>query len=185
MARAGPYGGRMDEESVLAEAFARVLHEQWKRHRQLSTHGFDEAVLRAIGEDAAGLAVSNLSWHLALGECVTAQSLAAQWHRAAEEIVGEVESGHLVGLVGRHEVFLPLWQFAQPAPGNRLSETVARILEVFRTGLDDLFSPDTVVLWAATPQPELEDQEPRKVLSKVSPEELEWSARVTVARLAQ
>ncbi|MDQ0956088.1 hypothetical protein QFZ24_010097 [Streptomyces phaeochromogenes] len=179
-------GGAVSEQ-VLTESFGDALHEQWRRHRRLESHGssLDQAVVRTIGADAAALAMSNLSWHLALGECIGAQSLASQLGRGAHDIVQEVESGHLVGLVGRHEAFLPLWQFRDHVPGDHPIPQVVRVLEVFRTGLGAAFSPELVVLWAATEQPELQDQEPRAVFTEVPAAALEWSARVTVSGLAQ
>ena len=177
----------MDAESVLADAFARSLAERWKSLRHLEAHrtGLDEDAIRVIAEDAAALAASNVSWHIALGNCILARSLAEQLGLPPAGVVQEVRKGKLVGLEGRFETFLPLWQFHENTPDKHPTETVTRVLEVFVHGLESAFSPDLVVLWAATEQPELDEQEPRAVLTKVSPEKLEWSAKCTVAGLAR
>ncbi|MFF7731131.1 hypothetical protein [Streptomyces sp. NPDC008001] len=41
---------------------------------------------------------------------------------------------------------------------------ITAVLTTFRTRLGKDFSPELVVLWAATPQPELNGWEPRAVL---------------------
>ncbi|SOE12130.1 hypothetical protein SAMN06272775_3114 [Streptomyces sp. 2323.1] len=177
----------MDAESVLADEFARSLAERWKSTRHLEAHrtSLDDGAVRVIAEDAAALAVSNLSWHIALGDCVTARSLSEQLGLPVSVVVQDVRSGKLVGLEGRYETFLPLWQFPNHTPDKHPVETVSRVLNVFAQGLGNAFAPDLVVLWSATEQPELEDQEPRAVLSKMSPDRLEWSAKCTVAGLAR
>ncbi|MFE3122263.1 hypothetical protein ACFXHD_02455 [Streptomyces hydrogenans] len=172
----------MDDESRVVEAFDAAMKKHWDRYPQLREYSFDSGLLSAIGEDAAAQAVSNLFWKLALGDCTTARRLADHVGRAAEEIVGEVASGHLIGLIGRHETLLPLWQFDKPG-SPQPSEGAEAVLEVFRSALGPLFSPETVVLWAATTQPELGDQEPREAIMKVPIDDLRWSAQVTAAKL--
>ncbi|MFF8280017.1 hypothetical protein ACF05T_28635 [Streptomyces lateritius] len=177
----------MDAESFLANAFARSLGERWKELQHLQTHGsdLDEGAVQVIAEDAAAAAVSNLSWHIALGECITAQAMAARLGVPVSVIVEAVSNGRLVGLAGRFETFLPLWQFHDQVPDKGPISVITDVLEEFSGGLGSAFSPELVVLWGATEQPELNDQEPRAVLSKVAPEKLVWSAKVTVAGLAR
>ncbi|MEU1826690.1 hypothetical protein ABZ502_30195 [Streptomyces abikoensis] len=178
----------MDAESTAINAFSDSLRKRWERQRQLRTHGenLDEGVVQAISDDAAALVISNLSWHLALGESVSARSLATKLGLAAEAIIYMIESGHFVGLVGKHDAFLPLWQFSNHTPDKEPSDAVAAVLRVFRDGLGKDFAPELVVLWGATKQPELHGEEPRQVLlSNKDPQNLTWSAQVTVSGLTQ
>ncbi|MGW1765017.1 hypothetical protein ACWCQL_13200 [Streptomyces sp. NPDC002073] len=177
----------MDAESILANAFARSLGERWKNLQHLQTHGsdLDEGAVQGIAEDAAAVAVSNLSWHIALGECISAQAMSVRLGVPAAFIVEAVSHGRFVGLAGRYETFLPLWQFHDQVPDKHPVSVITEVLEEFTGGLGSAFSPELVVLWGATEQPELDSQEPRAVLSKVAPEQLVWSAKVTVAGLAR
>jgi hypothetical protein len=177
----------MDAESILVNAFARSLGERWKNLQHLQTHGsdLDEDAVQIIAEDAAAVAVSNLSWHIALGKCITAQAMSVELGVPETFIADAVSQGRFVGLAGRYETFLPLWQFHDQVPDKYPIAVITEVLDEFSGGLGSAFSPELVVLWGATRQPELDDQEPRAALAKVPPHQLVWSAKVTVAGLAR
>ncbi|MGW2018747.1 VOC family protein [Streptomyces sp. NPDC001927] len=174
-------------ESVLADAFSRSLGERWKSLRNLEAHqaNLDADTVRTIGQDAAARALSNLSWRIALGDCTTARSLATTLSLPVQSVIDKVQHGQLVGLQGRHETFLPLWQFAHGVADKEPSYAVSQVLRVFVEGLGDAFSPELVVLWAATEQPELGNREPRTAVFEVPPGELEWSAKCAIEGLTQ
>ncbi|KJY25464.1 hypothetical protein [Streptomyces sp. NRRL S-495] len=100
-----------------------------------------------------------------------------------DEVNQAVEQGRPAGLIGHHETFLPLWQFSDNRPAAQPGIIVTRVLNAFVEGMSSNFSPDLVVLWAATEQEELGDREPRSIMFVEEPDLLEWSARRAVAEL--
>ncbi|MFE0137957.1 hypothetical protein ACFWY6_41350 [Streptomyces sp. NPDC059037] len=169
----------------LSQAYESALRLAWGRYGQLKDQKFDDSSLQQIAQDAADLTISNLFWRLALGDgCLRSAEYARSANRSPEAVVEDIQNGLLVGLLGRREAWLPLWQFEDLADPSSPSRAAQGLLEVFQATLGEAFSPEVVVLWAATRQPELEDQEPRAVIGWMSLDNLERSAKATAARLA-
>ncbi|MFC4518323.1 hypothetical protein [Streptomyces ehimensis] len=178
----------MDSEEGLVTAFTEAIQKRFGAMQYLNAHrkDADASTVAQIAQDAADLATSNLSWHLALEPSITASALASELDVPAQFVIEKVQNGRLVGLHGRHETFLPLWQFLPGQPGKEPTAVVIEVLNVFVEALGEAFSPELVVLWAATGQPELNGREPRAVVEKEAyTEKLIWSAKCAVAGLTQ
>ncbi|MFD9356469.1 hypothetical protein [Streptomyces sp. NPDC060031] len=178
----------MDSEEGLVTAFTEAIQKRFDTMQYLKAHrkDADASAVAQIAQDAAALATSNLSWHLALGASTTASALASELDVPVQFVIEKVQNGRLVGLHGRHETFLPLWQFLPGQPDKEPTGVVTEVLNVFVEELGEAFAPELVVLWAATGQPELNGREPRAAVEEEAyTEKLIWSARCAVAGLTQ
>ncbi|WP_329492639.1 hypothetical protein [Kitasatospora herbaricolor] len=177
-----------DDLHTLIETFQREADQAWNDYPDLAQADFDETDVETIGRNAAEIAIGNLFWRLAIGSSIRASELAEKLGRDEKEITCAVAEGLLVGLTGRYQTFLPLWQFEGGGDYGelRLGEAARMALAAFHAELGSLFRPDYVISWASTKQPELGNQEPRSLMShEEAASSLEYSAKVTAGRLAQ
>ncbi|WP_329316641.1 hypothetical protein OG723_41150 (plasmid) [Streptomyces sp. NBC_01278] len=178
----------MSDPKRLIEAFENEASRAWNSYQELGEEDISHADLEAIGKHAAEIAVGNIFWRLAIGDNIRATELADKVGRDTEEIVRQVADGCLVGLVGRNQTFLPLWQFEGGGDYGelRLGEAAQVTLTVFCEEMGSLFRPTYVISWASTKQPELGDREPRSLMSdEDSFPALKYSAKVAARRLAR
>ncbi|UXY37828.1 hypothetical protein [Streptomyces albidocamelliae] len=189
----------MEEKSLIdfmAQAFRSEFGQRWdtvERRSRESVDFHDDPAYLAIAKDAASIAISNVLWHTALGVSLRASEVASRISGKTEgQVEKDVETGFLVGLKGRHETFLPIWQFRDDFYDLTLKESARVILEVFRNQLGKTFRSDIVISWAATPQRELDDRAPRSIIGEPETpgnhdqiELLSKSASVTAGRLSR
>ncbi|MET7848065.1 hypothetical protein ABZT48_07415 [Streptomyces avermitilis] len=152
-----------DAVDALVETFRDVVAEQFRQNHEFG-YVEDEAI-DDFAKDAADVAISDIRWHLALGDCLRLGSVAKVTGVSRSELEERIAGGQLVALEGRYDVFLPTWQFAAPGNASHLEDNVELVLKVFREVLGSRYRSECVISWACTPQPEIEDKEPRLVMS--------------------
>ncbi|MEU6540803.1 hypothetical protein [Streptomyces sp. NPDC047000] len=189
----------MEEKSLtefMTQAFRSEFGQRWdtiERQGRENVDFHDDPTYLAITKDVASIAVSNVLWHLALGISLRASEVASRSPgKTEDQIEKDVETGFLVGLKGRDETFLPIWQFRDDSYTLELKDSARTILEVFRTQLGKTYRSDVVISWASTPQRELDGRAPRSIIDEPEAslegsqiELLSMSASVTAGRLSR
>lgn len=123
------------------------------------------------------------SWHTAIGPRLTAAEHAERVGWSEEGVTRAVKEGRLVGLEFSDGVYLPRWQFGRGVLVNYMSYPAWSVMRVWRKMPD--FNPEWVILWSATGQPELDDQQPKEVMDTAPLERLVCAAQRAVNGLSQ
>ncbi|MFD4314965.1 hypothetical protein [Streptomyces sp. NPDC058548] len=151
-----------DALMILTDQFREIITEQFQSNPEF--YEVEDEAIEDFARDAADEAISNIRWHLALGECLRLESIATESQISRSELELRISEGELLALEGRYDTFLPIWQF-RDARAPLLEEAAREVLEIFRTTLGQCYRPENVISWACTAQPELDDHEPRQVIA--------------------
>ncbi len=111
---------------------------------------------RALGQRF----VAQQRWSRVVGERVDTATLRQRLGVSRQALDQRVTSGSLLAVPGDITRWYPTWQFTDSPDGLTVRPVVARIVAAFRDHLDDEFAPLTVISWADSPQPELDDMSP-------------------------
>lgn len=172
-----------DSYATLNERFRELLSRAFEENPDL--HEVDILVAENAAEEAARIALSTVKWSRAAGDCYTTSDLVARWDVSRQAIAKRVVTGSLIGLPGKTTTYFPQWQFDDE--GRDVRPVVRSILKVFKHYLGRP-EPELVASWAATPQPELEGEQPRSwmlLYPKVGDEQLMRCAHITAKGLSR
>jgi hypothetical protein len=157
----------------LVSGFREALEQQFQHSPGLAAALQDEARCLAIGREAAALVHAQIAWTAALGPYLTTDELVAAWMGDVAKVKQLTQADELVYLPLNKLHRYPRWQFDEdPAKDLPVHPVATAILHAFHDELGGEFLGETVISWAATPQPELDNQEPRAVLTDPSQTEM-------------
>jgi hypothetical protein len=171
----------------MADAHALVVEEFMRR-----LEGFpelaelDDAQSRRLGREAAEAVIGPIRLRRLLGEARLDTTQVARLLAITRQGVHKRVKNHaLLGVPGRGTTWFPAWQFdtvgepeVRPLALELLAAWAAHSGE---SGLD----PHSVLIWAATEQPELDDRTPEDwILAEKEPEPLLAAARAAARALA-
>ena len=118
--------------------------------------------VRARGYDAAQRALAPLVWRAVTGDALTTEQVRQLLGVSRQALHKRVAGGSLIGLPVDRTTLFPAWQFDE----DGVRSIVSVIVDAFRREVGDSVDPRMIVSWAATPQPELEDEAPAEFLRR-------------------
>jgi hypothetical protein len=163
----------IDPTNQLISGFREELERQFQQNPGLAAALQDEAHCLAIGREAAASVRAQIAWTAALGLSLTTEELVAAWMGDVAKVEQLTRADELVYLQFKKIRRYPRWQFDEdPAKDLPVHPVATAIFHAFQDELGGDFLGETVISWAATPQPELDNQEPRAVLTDRSQTEM-------------
>jgi hypothetical protein len=165
-----------DGYALLVEEFARHLNK-WPDLADL-----DEDETKRLATEAAEAVIGPLLLRQLLGEDrLDTHRVALALGISRQAVHKRLKNHLLLGVPGRGTTWFPAWQFEQHKPQVR--PVVPQLLAAWAAaGGEGVLDPQTVLVWAATPQPELEDQTPEEWVRLGKPDEPVLAAARAAAR---
>jgi hypothetical protein len=145
-----------DGYAFLLDEFAQRL-KGWPELADL-----DEADCKRLAREAAEAVIGPVLLRRLLGEDrLDTHRVALALGITRQAVHKKVRTHALLGVPGRGTTWFPAWQFEPHKPQVR--PVVPQLLAAWAAaGGEAIFDPQTVLVWAATPQPELDDQTPEE-----------------------
>jgi hypothetical protein len=173
--------------ALVVLAFREEYEEAFKLHPELSTVLTDPDCCRKVGQHAAEHAVHRMLWMIALGPSLTTEELTTAWMGDITAVEQRTQTNQLIYVDGDTTRRYPRWQFDDSETGEfRIRPIAEEVISIFRRQLGNHYRPETVLFWAATPQPYLNDEEPRRLMADPGwAEAILVGARRTAGKLAQ
>ncbi|GAB7187093.1 hypothetical protein ATKI12_6924 [Kitasatospora sp. Ki12] len=169
---------------ILTHHFREIVSQQFQLHPDFFQ--VEDEAIEDFARDAADEAISNIRWHLALGDCYRLDHISRESNSSKSDLEFLIERGELLALEGKFDTFFPVWQF-QDVRGPLLEKVVQDVLKIFHSTLGRFdYRPEYVISWACTPQPELDGNEPRHVIAEADfNDRIRKSAAIAARSLTQ
>jgi hypothetical protein len=133
------------------------LYEVLNEHLHDLAEGVPKERLRDAGVQAGEQIITTLRWSAVVGDRLDTSQVTALLGSSRQALHERVGRGKLLAFPGRGTSWYPAWQFDRNL--RRVRPVVAKLLDVFRDDAGEV-DPWLVAGWAATPQPDLDDQTP-------------------------
>lgn len=172
----------MDTSAALEEGLRQELSRDRELWALIESLTDEEAV--ELGREAGRAVLGPVLLRQMLGEDRFDTSAAARLLEVTRQALHKrARAGSLLGIPGRGTTWYPAWQF--DVDNRTLRESARAVLQAWRDVLGPDFEPETVLIWANSPQPELDEERPADwIQSGREQEPIVEAARRAARRLA-
>jgi hypothetical protein len=151
-----------DSHALITDSFRERLAEHFKSHQSLEYLHEDEAL--ELGRQAADAVLGPVIWRELLGNDRLDTTQVSLLLRISRQALHKRLKAHtLLGVPGRGTTWFPAWQFDMRAQAVRpVTEQILKPWAEMCQDDPDLWNERMILSWAATAQPELDDDTPEE-----------------------